>query len=550
MPKPARIDDETWFHIRAKQRSRLAAQAGTHSRDSVNRQRQEEIREAIRRYREENSIQPVVPAVHLEPEKQSDADVTALKKQRPEKRQANPLGMAIFADMTLRSILVADDDYERARWTPKDRAGEFKHVRLNVNGFTSWIVIDLDRPDHIDAWKEFGIAPNYIVTNPTNGHAHLLFRLASPVFGNAPEVWRPGHPANLLKEVRKRMTSALHGDGEYCNIWCKNPAWSGWHLEVVSTESYRLGDLLRRFPKAKALPHADLQDEAEGRRTALFHSLRKYCYRQVYRFWPGNETGWHSFVLEQTKGLARRIDQWIPETRDNRHGKNRSSKWGLSCTRSTARSVSDWVWKRGGHFSKARPSVMNLPLGMELPDKQKAAQKRTSSMRKTNTEIAIRSAAYVLMDSQKAITVRSLAEQAGLDPRTVSRHLKKNGLTMDEYRRGFCPEVLEVQKGEDKRGIPDMDSQCPHVIAPEPVTARPTPDMSLFDLADSMYQPQPVTKVTEPVSQLGRLPEAIRLKIRKRIQAGKETGNRIDPEPPCTKLIREDLAIPDRMWSP
>ena len=118
-------------------------------------------------------------------------------------------------------------------------------IQANPPHEKHYIVIDLDDTDALHkTLKESEVPPPHlIICNPKNGHAHLVYKLAMPVFtwGNVSQ-----HAIRYLAKVEKGLRYALGGDAGYSGNLMKNPASKEWRTYSVTTapkEGYTLNFL-------------------------------------------------------------------------------------------------------------------------------------------------------------------------------------------------------------------------------------------------------------------------------------------------------------------
>ena len=68
------------------------------------------------------------------------------------------------------------------RIRPRHQAVTSTYLQLNAPTDFCFLPFDIDRAHAAFAWEEGNLpAPNIIVANPANGHAHLIYMLADPV---------------------------------------------------------------------------------------------------------------------------------------------------------------------------------------------------------------------------------------------------------------------------------------------------------------------------------------------------------------------------------
>lgn len=166
----------------------------------------------------------------------------------------------------------------------KQYAWNKEYIQPNHPAVTEWIVIDVDHPNALYAHHDANApAPQFIVVNPKNGHAHLFYRLKTPV-GR----WgKSSHKAVMyLTAVYAALAKKLGGDMGYSGNICKNPNSGAWRTYTPNDAppSYDLGDLadwldLPSWNETAAIRRKGYDETtAVGRNVSLFHGIRKECY--------------------------------------------------------------------------------------------------------------------------------------------------------------------------------------------------------------------------------------------------------------------------------
>ncbi len=165
----------------------------------------------------------------------------------------------------------------------KAQALKSRYVQHDGPTHKYWFVFDLDRTDAGMHWDTVGApAPNIVVVNPHNGHAHLLYALETPVRT------APDGSLKALKyaaAVEAGLSEKLGADQGYSGLICKNPLNSHWFVKVWETELYTL-DLLADYVELSQSQKCESSPVGLGRNCDLFERLRKWSYRAVRQGWP------------------------------------------------------------------------------------------------------------------------------------------------------------------------------------------------------------------------------------------------------------------------
>lgn len=161
-------------------------------------------------------------------------------------------------------------------------------IQANTDYEKNYIVIDLDDTDALhNTLKNSEVPPPHlIICNPKNGHAHLVYKLAVPVFtwGNVSQ-----HAIRYLAKIEKGLRYALGGDAGYAGNLMKNPTHQQWRTYSVTTapkEGYTLGYLhteLREIVNFTKVHNGirtarPINDEGFGRNCNLFDRTRVIAY--------------------------------------------------------------------------------------------------------------------------------------------------------------------------------------------------------------------------------------------------------------------------------
>lgn len=169
-------------------------------------------------------------------------------------------------------------------------------------------------------------APNISVTNPENGHAHLIYGLALPV-RTAPN--GKSSPLRYAASIEAALREKLGADPGYSGLICKNPLHPHWFVKVWEPHLYDLNwledylDLSAYSDKRKRLPEYGL-----GRNCTLFERTRLWAYKAIRQGWPD-------------------YDQWLNSVEQRATGYNVAFENPLSPAevRNTSKSIARWVFR-------------------------------------------------------------------------------------------------------------------------------------------------------------------------------------------------------------
>ena len=164
------------------------------------------------------------------------------------------------------------------------QALQSRYIQANGPTHKYWLVFDIDREGATMDWYDrHAPAPNIVVTNPANGHAHLIYGLEIPV-RTAPD----GSSAALryAAAIEHALVEKLEADTSYVGLVCKNPSHPSWQVSCWEQNLYTLDWLadyvdLSAYSGKKRLPEYGL-----GRNCNLFDSVRSWAYKAIRQGWP------------------------------------------------------------------------------------------------------------------------------------------------------------------------------------------------------------------------------------------------------------------------
>lgn len=201
-------------------------------------------------------------------------------------------------------------------------------VQFNAKHSIAWLAYDVDRPTAAIDWEDLHApAPNIILVNRENGHAHLLYGLENPVH-NYTEA-KP-KPQRYLAAVDVALCDKLQADEGYSKLLCKNPLHPQWIVLTPRLFLYDLAELadyvdLEKYKdRRRRLPTTGL-----GRNCTLFETLRLWAYRERRQPWLSE-----AMYFESVKAHALAINAGFRPPLPH------------SEVRATARSVARWTWRR------------------------------------------------------------------------------------------------------------------------------------------------------------------------------------------------------------
>jgi len=282
----------------------------------------------------------------------------------------NSAALALFNERLPHKPYFSDDLHFGVRIAGKERAILARYIQFNQPHAMFWLGFDVDRIGAAIDWSDRNApAPTLTITNPENGHAHLLYALKTSI-RTAPngKIKALRYAAAVENALRKK----LGADTGYSGLICKNPNHDHWKIAVWQPELYTL-DWLADFLDLNAANDKEIDvDYGLGRNCTLFEKTRKWAYRAIRQGWPEYDR-WLKACYERANaynlqftvplddnevgGIAKSISKWT-------HNKFTQSSFENYVTRThtpSVQSIRGSKSKGGG-----RPSLGNpwLDLGI------------------------------------------------------------------------------------------------------------------------------------------------------------------------------------------
>jgi len=178
----------------------------------------------------------------------------------------------------------SDDLHFGVRIAGKERAILAKYIQFNQPHAMYWLGFDVDRVGAAIDWSDRNApAPTLTITNPENGHAHLLYALETSI-RTAPD--GKIKPLRYAAAVENALCKKLDADTGYSGLICKNPNHSHWKIAVWQPEPYTLDWLADSLDLSAANNKEIVADYGLGRNCTLFDKTRKWAYRAIRQGWP------------------------------------------------------------------------------------------------------------------------------------------------------------------------------------------------------------------------------------------------------------------------
>ncbi|HBW7018105.1 TPA: replication initiation protein [Klebsiella pneumoniae] len=192
--------------------------------------------------------------------------------------------LELFNDKLPHKPYFSDDVHFGVRIAGKERAILAKYIQFNQPHAMFWFGFYVVRVGAAIDWSDRNApAPTLTITNPENGHAHLLYALKTSI-RTAPD--GKMKPLKYAAAVENALCKKLDADVGYSGLICKNPNHSHWKIAVWQRELYTLDWLAESLDLNAANDKEIVADYGLGRNCTLFDKTRKWAYRAIRQGWP------------------------------------------------------------------------------------------------------------------------------------------------------------------------------------------------------------------------------------------------------------------------
>jgi len=286
-------------------------------------------------------------------------------------------------------------------------------------GWLTALRFDIDTEGGGAAWIEAELpAPNLVVVNPHNGHAHLIYLLGAWVQTDF------GDPSRLkviryAAAIERAYTAALGADSAYAGRFHHNPLSDAYVTKVGRDKPYSLTELAQ-YVDLTGPPPKKSAPTGIGRNVEIFDRLRRWAYTAVsdWRMTSGR-TGsvyeaWCRAVTDRAGQIADVVGAESPR------GPLKANEVGH-----IAKSVARWVWERYG------ADVPPL-----LREARIAAQRERERTRQAAREAA----------RERSRMTRAEYVAPAHRRRTEAQEMRERGISVQEIARVLAVSVREVYR--------------------------------------------------------------------------------------------------------
>ena len=230
----------------------------------------------------------------------------------------------------------------------KETALKHKYIQFNDAAFHRFLVFDIDKSGAALAWEDADLtAPNTVVINPKNTHAHLFYYLKDPVCKTDKARLKP---INYLKAIYQAYAVKLQADTAYAGLIAKNPLNPAWRTWYIHNNLYSLSELADYVKLQKIITKKALSEDFIGRNDGLFGTIRVWAYKARYNYKNYNDfkDAVFSYInsLNQLFAMPLRVSE----------------------IKSITKSVANFVWKN--FTEESRPNFIQKTHTSELQAKR------------------------------------------------------------------------------------------------------------------------------------------------------------------------------------
>lgn len=303
------------------------------------------------------------------------------------------------------------DNKTAARVRPRDYAIRYPYMQVNRQNMVSWLIFDLDHSNTL-IWEDENFpAPNLVVRNRANGHAHLYYAIV-PVCTSENANTKP---IQYMKAVYEAMALRLNADPSYSGPVAKTPGhpwWSTWEIHNTEYTLGELADYVELPVKSHWGAAPDVESVSHSRHCMLFEELRFYAYSIVNKL--KDQGTFQSFC---------RLLNAYAHSKNNYQCRGFDSNLSVAQVNATVKSVSRWTWEKyTGQGNQCARGVMALDKSLPLKQRQSLAAQRTHVEQKSKTESKIEAACKILLQKGERCTQVAVAKVAGLSRQTVAKY--------------------------------------------------------------------------------------------------------------------------------
>jgi len=320
-------------------------------------------------------------------------------------------------------------------------------------GWLTALRFDIDTEGGGAAWIEAELpAPNLVVVNPRNGHAHLVYLLGAWVQTDFSDA-RRFKVVRYAAAIERAYTAALGADPAYTGRFQHNPLSDVYVTKIGRDAPYSLDELARYVdlnePALKKNPPTGI-----GRNVETFDRLRRWAYVAVADWRIGTYEAWCGAVADRGGQIAADVGAESPR------GPLKANEVGH-----IVKSVARWVWERyGADISPLLREARIVAQREREKGRQRAREAARERSRVTRDE-------YTAPARQRRSAATEM-RRAGLSLRAIATALR---CSLAEIQRVLAARVQGSPAPSDFKGVAALSSESTEVLtsAIDPLVPRP-----------------------------------------------------------------------------
>jgi len=282
-------------------------------------------------------------------------------------------------------------------------------------GWLTALRFDIDTEGGGAAWIEAELpAPNLVIVNPRNGHAHLIYLLGAWVQTDFSDPRRL-KVIRYAAAIERAYTAALGADRAYPGRFQHNPLSEAYITKIGRDAPYSLDELAQYVDLTKP-PPKKTPPTGIGRNVEIFDRLRRWAYVAVADWRIGTYDAWYRAVADRGEQIGADVGAESPR------GPLKANEVGH-----IVKSVARWVWERYG--ADVPPLLREARIAAQRERERarqgarEAARSRSRMTRAEYVAPACQRRREAKEMRQKGIAVREIARVLSVSVREVYRLL-------------------------------------------------------------------------------------------------------------------------------
>jgi len=310
-------------------------------------------------------------------------------------------------------------------------------------GWLTALRFDIDTEGGGAAWIEAELpAPNLVVVNPRNGHAHLIYLLGAWVQTDFSDSRRL-KVVRYAAAIERAYTAALSADPAYTGRFQHNPLSDAYVTKIGRDAPYSLDELAR---------YVDLNEPAQkknpptgiGRNVETFDRLRRWAYVAVADWRIGTYEAWSGAIADRGGQIAADVGAESPR------GPLKANEVGH-----IVKSVARWVWER---YGADVPPLLREARIVAKREREKARQRAREAAR----ERSRMSRSEYTAPARERRSAATEMRRAGLSLRAIATALR---CSLAEIQRVLIAGVQGSPGLSDLKGASAPSSENTYVLA-------------------------------------------------------------------------------------